>query len=133
VAAQKAFAPPTYWPPTAILTFRACGRTDSITTLERADRYKTLVIPPEQVEAMTQGASRSSCGRRPTTTRRRATACSTARIWLQGRGYNAFWIDPGTRFGVVKGETRTSWIIDPPNGKDPVVGASWRKLAAAGR
>ena len=28
--------------------------TDSITTLERADRYKTLVIPPEQVETLTR-------------------------------------------------------------------------------
>jgi hypothetical protein len=49
----------------------------------------------------------------------------------QGRGYNAFWIDPGTRFGVVKGETRTSWIIDPPNGKIPWSDAG-RKLAAEG-
>ena len=33
---------------------------------------------------------------------------------------------------MVKGETRTSWIIDPPNGKIPWSDAG-RKLAAAGR
>ena len=48
-----------------------------------------------------------------------------------GRGYNAFWIDPGTRFGVVKGETRTAWITDPPNGKIPYSDAG-RKLAREG-
>ncbi len=35
------------------------------------------------------------------------------------RGYNTFWIDPGTRLADVKGEIRTSWIVDPPNGRIP--------------
>jgi len=35
------------------------------------------------------------------------------------RGYNAFWIDPGTSLATVKGELRTSWIVDPPNGRIP--------------
>jgi hypothetical protein len=52
----------------------------------------------------------------------------TGRDLLAGRGYNAFWIDPGTRFGVVKGETRTAWITDPPDGKIPFSEAG-RKLA----
>jgi len=36
-----------------------------------------------------------------------------------GRGYNAFWVDPGTEFGLVKGESRTSWIVEPANGRVP--------------
>jgi hypothetical protein len=36
-----------------------------------------------------------------------------------GRGYNAFWIDPGTKFARVKGEYRTSWIVDPADGQIP--------------
>lgn len=36
-----------------------------------------------------------------------------------GRGYNAFWIDPGTSYANVKGTWRTSWIVDPPNGQVP--------------
>ncbi len=35
------------------------------------------------------------------------------------RGYNTFWIDPGTKLATVKGELRTSWIVDPPNGRVP--------------
>jgi hypothetical protein len=37
----------------------------------------------------------------------------------KGRGYNAFWVDPGTRFGIVKGEARTSWIVEPADGRIP--------------
>jgi hypothetical protein len=35
------------------------------------------------------------------------------------RGYNTFWIDPGTKLANVKGEYRTSWIVDPPSGRIP--------------
>jgi len=35
------------------------------------------------------------------------------------RGYNAFWIDPGTKLADVRGELRTSWIVEPANGRIP--------------
>lgn len=35
------------------------------------------------------------------------------------RGYNLFWTDPGATLAYVKGEFRTSLIIDPPNGQVP--------------
>ena len=35
------------------------------------------------------------------------------------RGYNAFWIDPGVKLGEVNGELRTSWIVEPANGRVP--------------
>lgn len=35
------------------------------------------------------------------------------------RGYNAFWIDPGSKLATVKGELRTSWIVEPANGRIP--------------
>ena len=35
------------------------------------------------------------------------------------RGYNAFWIDPGTKMATVKGELRSSWITEPANGRIP--------------
>ncbi|PCJ27308.1 MAG: hypothetical protein COA96_03740 [SAR86 cluster bacterium] len=37
------------------------------------------------------------------------------------RGYNYFWIDPGTRLGLVRDEIRTSWITNPENGRIPYV------------
>ena len=35
------------------------------------------------------------------------------------RGYNAFWIDPGVKLAEVKGEIRTSWIVEPASGRVP--------------
>ncbi len=35
------------------------------------------------------------------------------------RGYNDFWIDPGSTLAMVRGEYRSSYIIDPPNGQVP--------------
>ncbi|MDD9895991.1 MAG: hypothetical protein OXU24_09415 [Gammaproteobacteria bacterium] len=34
-------------------------------------------------------------------------------------GYNAFWIDPGTRLAQIDGQYRTSWIVEPENGQIP--------------
>ena len=35
------------------------------------------------------------------------------------RAYNDFWIDPGSALARVRGEYRSSYIIDPPNGQIP--------------
>lgn len=51
----------------------------------------------------------------------------------RGRGYNSFWIDPGTSYASVKGTWRTSWIVDPPSGQIPFSedGQALRREAAA--
>jgi hypothetical protein len=41
-------------------------------------------------------------------------------------GYNAFWVDPGEYFSVVRGEIRASGIVEPANGRIP-----YRDRAAA--
>lgn len=43
-------------------------------------------------------------------------------------GYNAFWIDPGTKMAVLEGEIRTSLIVDPANGRIPYRLGSHMKL-----
>jgi hypothetical protein len=90
----------------------------SITTLERNARYKTLIIPRDQVAAIT--ASHPQVVRQQTDD---AEDAGTQKLdgsdLAKGRGYNAFWIDPGVEFGLVKGERRTSWIIDPLDGRIP--------------
>lgn len=35
------------------------------------------------------------------------------------RGYNLFWTDPGSALALVKGEFRTSFIVNPENGQIP--------------
>ncbi len=34
-------------------------------------------------------------------------------------GYNAFWLDAGDKMGFVRGQYRTSWIVDPADGQLP--------------
>ena len=133
-AAMPALAQTGYVPPKAGAghpDLQGVWSTDSITTLERSDRYKTLVIPPDQVEALTR--AHPQVVRQATDDNQKTSdGLLNGKDLAQGRGYNAFWIDPGTRFGVVKGETRTSWIVDPPNGKIPW-SEQGRKLAKEGR
>ena len=35
------------------------------------------------------------------------------------RGYNTFWMDPGQSYAKVRGEYRSSWITNPPDGRIP--------------
>ena len=39
------------------------------------------------------------------------------------RGYNRFWMDPGSTYARVKGEFRSSWITFPDNGRIPYTDA----------
>ena len=103
----------------------------SITTLERADRYKSTVLRPEEVEQATLDHPQLVRMRTEDSANTPASGLLTGRDLLMGRGYNAFWIDPGTRFGVVHGQARTAWITDPPTGKIPYSEAG-RKLAHEG-
>jgi hypothetical protein len=46
------------------------------------------------------------------------------------RGYNTFWVDPGTFLASVKGEYRTSWIVEPANGQMPLSEEGRKRIAA---
>jgi hypothetical protein len=46
------------------------------------------------------------------------------------RGYNAFWVDPGNFLANVKGEYRTSWIVEPQNGQMPLSEDGRKRVAA---
>ena len=46
-------------------------------------------------------------------------------------GYNMFWIDPGRTLGKVKGQYRTSWIVDPPDGQLPFSAEGRARVAKA--
>lgn len=103
----------------------------SITTLERADRYPSTVLAPADVEQATISHPQNVRIATEDIANTPATGLLTGRDLLMGRGYNAFWIDPGDRFGVINGEVRTAWITDPPDGKIPY-SETGRKLAHAG-
>ncbi len=66
---------------------------------------------------------------------RRLPACRVRRRWriasinlgapekggsdFGAKGYNSFWLSTGDNLARVKGEYRTSNIVDPPNGQIP--------------
>jgi hypothetical protein len=46
-------------------------------------------------------------------------------------GYNMFWLDPGRTLARVKGEYRTGWIVDTPDGQLPLSAAGKALVAKA--
>jgi hypothetical protein len=89
----------------------------SITTLQRSPRYSKLKLDPGEVAAAT--ATHPQVVRQLTDDNQDEGTVLDGKDLQSGRGYNAFWIDPGTKFGYVKGSYRTSWIIDPADGQIP--------------
>jgi hypothetical protein len=89
----------------------------SLTTMQRPGNFEYLVIPQGQIADLT--------GDHPQNVRQATDDGLVPGELLdgsdldQGRGYNAFWVDPGSEYGLVKGERRTSWIVDPPDGRIP--------------
>lgn len=94
----------------------------SLTSLERGPQFKTLVIPETQAAAVEAGRARMmSAQGRPTDPNAPAPAAGE-----DPGGYNAFWTDPGTRMGRIRGEVRTSWLIEPADGKLPYRPEGWK-------
>ncbi len=102
----------------------------SITDMQRSPEYPNLVMTPAEVAKM-EGEDYYNNRTREDA---KPTDLKTAKLLdgsdlLSGGGYNAFWVDQGSKVATVKGEPRSSWIIEPANGRIP------RKAAAvpAGR
>jgi hypothetical protein len=90
----------------------------SITRLTRDSKHKTLIIPDQELQDLTDS--------HPQVVRQRTDDHLDPSDGLldgsdlpRGRGYNAFWIDPGKEYGLVKGTRRSSWIVDPSDGRIP--------------
>jgi hypothetical protein len=98
-------------------SFEGVWTNASITSMERPARYKSLVIPDGEIEAITNS--------HPQVVRQRNDDNLDSKTQFDGkdlqggRGYNAFWIDPGMTFARIKGQYRTSFIIDPADGQIP--------------
>jgi len=99
----------------------------SLTNLERTAQYKELIITDAQAEQVAR--QRHAANQRAQAPTDQSTGAPTDRN--TDAGYNRFWIDPGSTLGKVKGTYRSSWIIDPPDGRIPF-SAEGKKLAAAG-
>jgi len=92
----------------------------SITSLQRPGGVDKLVLSPTEADRMVNRnmlvvlskADDATNGDDPNNTK-------ILEDRNADRGYNAFWIDPGTKVASVKGELRSSWIVEPASGRIP--------------
>jgi len=89
----------------------------SLTSLERDSMFKGKAFfsaaEAAEFERTNAFAQMSAADAKPTPKDSKATASADP------GGYNAFWLDPGTKLAVVNGEARTSFIVEPADGKIP--------------
>ncbi|MEZ5937440.1 MAG: hypothetical protein R3C52_04390 [Hyphomonadaceae bacterium] len=87
----------------------------SLTSLERPARFKSLVIPEDQATKLEAArAAADARGAAPTDPNEGAPKAGS-----NVGGYNNFYVDAGTHFAKINGEVRSSWIVDPADGKLP--------------
>ena len=101
----------------------------SLTSLERDDMFKGKATLSDaeaaEFERTNAFAQFSAADAKPTDPSVQSKASSDP------GGYNAFWLDPGTRLATVKGEHRTSFIVEPANGKVPYTPDGLKAFQAA--
>jgi len=101
----------------------------SLTSLERDDLFKGKATLSDaeaaEFERTNAFALFSAADAKPTDPSVQSKASSDP------GGYNAFWLDPGTRLATVKGEHRTSFIVEPTNGKVPYTPDGLKAFQAA--
>ena len=95
----------------------------SITTLERESALgNTLIVDAEEARQIEQNAALNvlaEADNAPSDPDRAPPTDGDT-----DAGYNAFWIDPGTRLAQIDGQYRTSWIVEPENGQLPYTQAA---------
>jgi len=91
----------------------------SLTTMQRSANYSEvgLIIPDDRLVELT--ADHHQNVRQATDDNQVQGQVPDGKDLGRGRGYNAFWVDPGSKFGSVKGQERTSWITYPEDGRIP--------------
>ncbi len=108
--------------------FQGVWTNASLTRMTRDKSFKGLVIPREVIEDVTYNSyynKRLREDNKPTDPNAPPPTDGDS-----NKGYNNFWIDPGSSYGKVKGEYRSSWIISPEDGQVPY-SAEGRKLRMA--
>ncbi len=95
--------------------------TASLTTMSRGGNGDkvgdTLVIPPEKIAGLTQGAAYTKAF--DASQKRTDPKAGVYTDRNAEAGYNVFWIDPGSEYAKVNTEWRSSWITSPANGQPP--------------
>ncbi len=131
VAAQKAVPTPgAYQPPRTAdghPVFEGHWSNTSLTVLERPRDLTRLVISEAE-------AQRAADIRNQATASDSAPTDPSKPAPAAGRdvgGYNAFWMDTGTSFAKIGGEYRSSWLVEPGDGKLPYSDAGRKTFNSA--
>ena len=98
----------------------------SLTSVERSPGFKSLVIP--EADAKTFEARRAAARAAQD---RPSDPNALAVVAADPGGYNAAWTDPGVTLGRVRGEVRSSWIVDPADGRAPYSAKGRKTFEAA--
>ncbi len=87
----------------------------SSTRLERPQNFSGLVVSKGEADAMeTAALARAKAANAPTDPNAGAFKDANSQA-----GYNSFWTDPGVSLASIRGEARSSYIVDPADGKIP--------------
>ena len=87
----------------------------SLTNLQRPAAFKGLTLTEAQAVALEKRRAAARAAQdRPSDPNAGAPPSGS-----DPGGYNASWTDPGVAMGRIRGEVRTSWIIDPADGQLP--------------
>ena len=97
----------------------------SLTPLMRAPANKTLVVNEEEAKRIAAAVPMAGVteegfkGATYSDPNKGAPPKGAKDFGVQG--YDSFWMDPGARLALVKGEWRTSYVVEPANGQLPFV------------
>lgn len=100
----------------------------SVTHLTRMPGTSSLVVSPEDAKRL---AANSGQVRRQEVDAKPISPTAGAPGQGDPGGYNAFWLDAGASLGLVKGQFRTSWIVDPADGQLPLTDEGKARAAQA--
>jgi len=87
----------------------------SLTQLERPPQVKSLVITPAEARTLEQWWTQMRASDSGPTD----PNAPAPKSGQDPGGYNTFWLDPGSRVGAIGGQLRSSWLVEPEDGKLP--------------
>lgn len=91
----------------------------SLTSLNRPDGVDTLVVSPEEARVIAAATPIAGLEGGLDESGVAADIPQASADDFGVRAYNNFWVDPGSNLALVKGEFRTSYVVNPENGRVP--------------
>jgi hypothetical protein len=98
----------------------------SLTQLERPPQVKSLVITPAEASTLEAWWTQMRAADTPPSDPK----AGAPEKGTDPGGYNTFWMDPGSKVGSIRGELRSSWLIEPADGRLPYSPEGRRRFMA---